>query len=111
MAAECRWQYNLQVNCLSDPEASVFAALLPSLGGLPVVPVPLAVYEALWTASVPFGGTRESNFRAIFSLEIVTIEGVDFVISTAAGWLLAYRAYITLNPSCASLPCGFFPFD
>lgn len=110
MVAVCSWQFNLQINCLPEPEKAAFLALLPSLGGLPVIPVPLVAYQALWGGAVSYGGVRELNFRAIFALEIVTIEEVDFVVSLAPGYFLAYRAYITLNPSCASLPCGLFPF-
>lgn len=110
MAGECSWEFNLQINCLPEPEASAFVALLPSLGGLPVLPVPLAVYQLLWSSAVPYGGVREFNFRAAFALEIVTIEGTDFVISTSPGWFLAYRAYTIVNPDCAGEPCGYFPF-
>lgn len=111
MAEVTRWVYNRQVNCLSSPERAAFDLLLSFFGTLPVLPCPLAAYTAVWTVGVPYGGVREGAFRSAFRLEIVTIEGVEFVVTLIPGWFLAYAAWLLLNPDDRLAPCTYFPFD
>lgn len=110
MDAVLSWVYNRQVNCLPPVEKVAFNLLFGFFSVPPVQPCPLLFYASLWPAEAPYGGVREGLFRNSFWLEIVTIEGVDFVVSGIPGWWLAYGAWVLLNPDAPTDPCTYFPF-
>lgn len=110
MDAVTEWVYNRQVNCLPSPERGAFDLLYGFFAVLPVQPCPLLFYSLAWDATAPYDGVREHAFRSAFRLEIVTIEGVDFVVTGIPGWWLAYGAWVLLNPGAPADPCTYFPF-
>jgi len=100
--------FDRQYNCLTQPEKDLTWAFL-TVALDPFTPgVVQAVYDAAWVSVGGVGGQRESVYREAFGLINVYIEPVDFVVSTAGSWFLAYADSIG---SGDSNPIGLCPCD
>lgn len=97
--------YERQVNCLPNPERSLVEAFRVLVFGLLVNPMPLVVYDAFWLTASWGEGVRRDEFEAAFSLIIVTIDEIGFVVTLIPEWFIAYNEAIEDGEASVLAPC------
>jgi hypothetical protein len=94
-----------QVNCLTQPERSIVEVFRVLVFGLLVNPCPKPVYDALWSTASWGQGIRREAFEGWFSLVIVTIDEIEFVMTLFPSWFIAYNEAVEDGVVVITDPC------
>jgi len=97
--------YDRQVNCLTNPERYLVEAFRVLVFGALVNPMPQAVYDAFWTTATWGEALRRGAFENAFSLVMVTIDDVGFVVTLNPEWFVAYNEAVEEGELSITDPC------
>lgn len=97
--------YLRQVNCYQQPERSLVEAFRLLVSGVMVNPLPIAVYEGLWSLATYAVAERRAGFEAAFSLVNVYIDDVGFVLTLTPEWFIAYNDAVEAGEAPLDAPC------
>jgi len=97
--------YNRQVNCLTNPERYLVEAFRVLVFGVMVNPMPEAVYDAFWATATWGESLRREVFEEAFSLVMVTIDDVGFVVTLNPDWFIAYNEAVEEGEVSITDPC------
>ena len=102
--------YLRQVNCLTQPERSLVEVFRVLVFGLLVNPCPKPLYDALWSTATWGTDIRREVFEEAFSLIIVTIDDIEFVMTLNPQWFIAYNEAVEAGeaPITGGCPCNSF---
>lgn len=105
------WQFVRQVNCLTNPERAIVEAFRVLVFGALVNPMPKAVYDSFWSTATWGADQRREAFEASFPVIIVTIDGVDLVLTLIPEWFVSYNEAVEAGhaPVLDPCPCDGFP--
>lgn len=99
-----------QVNCLTTPERQIVEAFRVLVFGSILNPMPLTVYEGLWSLATWGVEARRTEFEQAFSIITFYVDDVGFVTSTNPGWFVAYNTAVEVGeaPILDQCPCSSF---
>jgi len=73
--------------------------------GVLVNPMPEAVYSAFWATATWGEALRREVFENAFSLVMVTINDVGFVVTLNPEWFVAYNEAVEAGEAPITTPC------
>jgi hypothetical protein len=105
------WEFVRQVNCLTSPERAIVEAFRVLVFGALVNPMPRVIYDLFWSTATWAVDQRRASFEASFPVIIVTIDGVELVLTRIPDWFIAYNDAVESGdaPVLDPCPCDGFP--
>jgi len=97
--------YVRQVNCLPNPERYLVEAFRVLVFGIMVNPMPQTVYDAFWATALWGELLRREVFENAFSLVMVSIDDVAFVMTLNPEWFIAYNEAVEEGELSITDPC------
>jgi hypothetical protein len=102
--------FDYQYNCQPEPEKSLIWTFLTIVLD-PLVPGMLEpVYALAWSGAGGVGGERELAFRASFHLYNLQVDPLEFVVTGAGPWFVAWNDSIIAGESDPFSDCPSLAF-